>query len=99
MGGMEGTKGERNEQQSDRAENHNQNGLYLGRFEVEKVRCLIKNGLWLYLELCFLRRQGAHFQKNHEQTLSESEKWSRKTLDVKCDGYMRGLGGAKKRKC
>ena len=27
--------------QSDRAENHNQNDLYLGRFEVEKVRVLI----------------------------------------------------------
>ena len=30
---------------------------------------------------------------------SEGEKWSRKTLDGKCDGYMWGLGGAKKRKC
>ena len=38
MGGMEEIKGERNEQQNDMAENHNQNGLDLGRFEVEKVR-------------------------------------------------------------
>ena len=68
MGGMEGIKGERNEQQSERAETHDQNGLYLGRFEVEKVRCLIKNALCLYLELCFLLRQGAHFQKNHEKS-------------------------------
>ena len=41
MGGMEGTKGEKNEQLSDRAENHDQNGFYLGRFEVEKVRFLM----------------------------------------------------------
>ena len=41
LGGMEGIKGERNEQQSDRAENHSQHWLYLGRFEVEKVRFLI----------------------------------------------------------
>ena len=99
MGGMEGIKGERNEQQSDRAENHDQNGRYLGRFEVEKVRFLINNVLCLYLELCFLPRQGAHFQKNHETKWSESEKWSRKTLDGKCDGYMWGLGGCQKRKC
>ena len=51
------------------------------------------------IELCLLPRQGAHSQKSHENMWSESEKWSRKTLDVKCDGYMRGLGGAKKRKC
>ena len=67
MGGMEGIKGERNEQQSDRAENHDQNGRYLVRFEVEKVRVLIQNALCLYLELCFLLRQGAHFHKNHEK--------------------------------
>ena len=41
LGGMEGIKGERNERQSDRAENHDQNGFYLGRFEVEKVTFLI----------------------------------------------------------
>ena len=96
---MEGIKGERNEQQSDRAENHHQHGLDLGRFEVQKVIFLIKKAWWLYSELCFLLRQGAHFQTNHENKWSESEKWSRKTLDGKCDGYMWGLGGAKKRKC
>ena len=58
------------------------------------MTCLIKYALCLYLELCFLPRQGAHFQKNHEIRGSESEKWSRKTLDGKCDGYMWGLGGA-----
>ena len=37
LGGLEGIKRERSEQQSDRAENHYQNGLDLGRFEVQKV--------------------------------------------------------------
>ena len=99
MGGMEGIKGERNEQQSDRAESHYQNGLYLGRFEVEKVTFFINHALCLYLELCFLCRRGVHYQEIHEKKWSESEKWSRKSLDGKCDGYMWGLVGAKKRKC
>ena len=67
MGGMEGIKGESNEQQSDRAEKHHQNGLDLGCFEVQKVMFLIKNALCLYPELCFLPGQGAHFQTNHEK--------------------------------
>ena len=62
---MEGIEGERNEQQSDRAENHHQHGLYLRRFEVEKLIFLIKNALCLYLELWFLPGQEAHFQKHH----------------------------------
>ena len=99
MGGMGRIKGERSERQSDKTENHHQNRLYLGRFDVEKVRFFIKHALCLYLELCFLCRRGGHFQKNDEKTLSESEKWSRKTVDGKCDGYMWGLGGAEKRKC
>ena len=99
MGGMEGIKGERSEQQSDRAEHHHQNGLDLGRFEVQKVVFLIKNALCLYLELCFLQQRGVHFQKIHEKKWSESEKWSRETLYGKCDGYMWGLGGAQKWKC
>ena len=41
LGGMEGIKGERNEQQSDGAENHDQNGSYLDRIEVEKVKFLM----------------------------------------------------------
>ena len=96
---MERIKGERSEQQSDRAENHHQHGLDLGTFDVEKRRCLIKNALCLYLELCFLCGWGAQFQKIHETKLPDNEKWSRKTLDGKCDGYMRGLDGAEKRKC
>ena len=99
MGGMEGIKGERSEQQSDKAENHHQHGVDSGRFEVQKMRFLIKNALWLYSELCFLPERAAQFQKNHETKWLESEKWSRKALDGKCDGYMWGLGGAKKRKC
>ena len=39
------------------------------------------------------------FRKFAKQKLLDSEKWSRKTLDGKCDGYMRGLDGAEKRKC
>ena len=94
LGGMEGIKGERSEQQSDKAEKHHQHGVNSCRFEVQKVRFLIKDALWLYSELCFLCRRGAQFQKIYEKKWSESEKWSRKTLDGKCDGYMRGLGGA-----
>ena len=99
MGGREGIKGERGEQQRDKAENHHQYWVNSGRFEVQKVRFLIKDTLWLYSELCFLCRRGAHFQKIHEKRWLESEKWSRKALDGKCDGYMWGLGGAKNRKC
>ena len=99
MGGMEGIKGERSEQQSDKAENHHQNGVNSGRFEVQKVRFLIKDALWLYSELCFLCRRGAHFQKIREKKWLEREKWSRKELDGECDGYMCELGGAEKRKC
>ena len=69
-------KGERSERQSDKTENHHQNRLYLSLFDVEKVRFFIKNALWLYSELCFLCRRGAHFQKVHEKMLPESEKWS-----------------------
>ena len=69
-------KGERSERQSDRAENHHRIEIDLGHFDVEKVRCFIKTALCLYLELCFLCRRGAHFQKVHEKMLPESEKWS-----------------------
>ena len=76
LGGREGIKWERIEQQSDRAENHHRHGLDLGCFEVQKVRLFIKNALWLYSELCFLCGRGAHFQTVHETMLPESEKWS-----------------------
>ena len=39
---MEEIKGERNEFQSDGAENHYQNGLDIGVFEVQTMRLLIK---------------------------------------------------------
>ena len=68
LGGHGRIKGEGNEQQSDRAENHRHNKLYLDRFEVQKVRLLIKNALCLYSELCFLPERGAQFQKNHEKS-------------------------------
>ena len=38
------------------------------------------------------------FQNYHEKKWSESEKWGRKALVCKGDGYMWGLGGAKKGK-
>ena len=99
MGGMERIKGERSERKSDRAETHDHYRLNLGRFDVEKVRLFFKIALGRSSKLCFLCGRGGHFQKNLEKKWSESEKWSRKTLDGKCDGYMRGLGGAEKRKC
>ena len=65
MGGMEGIKKEKSEQQNDKAEKHDQHGLDLGCFEVQKVRFLILNAFCLYLELWFLLKQEAHFQKIH----------------------------------
>ena len=77
---MEGIKGARSEQQSDRAENHHQNGLDLGCFEVQKVRFFFKDALGRSSKLCFLCRRGGHFQKNRENKSSESEKWSQKEV-------------------
>ena len=59
---------ERSEQQSDKAENHHQNGVTSGRFEVPKVMYFITNALWLYSELCFLPERGACLQKNEEES-------------------------------
>ena len=67
LGGMGRIKGERSERQSDKTENHHQNRLYLSLFDVEKVSFFIKNVLWLYSELCFLCRRGAHFRKKYEK--------------------------------
>ena len=99
MGGMEGIKRERSEQQSDRAEKDHQNGLDLGRFEVQKVRFVIKIALCLYLKTCFPLEREAYFQKNHYKKWSEREKWGRKTFDGKCDVYRWGLGGAENGNC
>ena len=96
---MERIKGERIELQSDGAEKHDQNKLNLGRFDIEKIRFFFKNAFGRSSKLCFLCGRGAHFQKIREKKLPESEKWRRKTLDGKCDGCMRGLDGAEKRKC
>ena len=60
---MEEIKVERNEFQSDGTENHHQNGLDFGVFEIQIMRFLIKNALWLYAELCLLLKRGAHFRK------------------------------------
>ena len=99
MWGMERMKGEKNERQSDKAEKHDQHRLQLGRFDVEKGRFFNKTASCRYLKLCFLLGRGTHFQKIRENKLRDSEKWSRKTLDGRCDGYVRGLDGAEKRKC
>ena len=71
---MEEIKGERNEFQSDGTENHHQNGVDLGVFEVQIIRFLIKNALWLYAELCLLLERGAHFRKIMKNKLLKSEK-------------------------
>ena len=60
---MEEIKGERAEFQSDGAENHYQNGVGLAVFEVQIVRLLIENALWLYAELCLLLERGHIFRK------------------------------------
>ena len=71
---MEEIKGERNEFQSDGAENHHDNGLDLSVFEVQIMRFLIKNASWLFAELCLLLEWGAHFRKHHENKVLKSEK-------------------------
>ena len=76
-----------------------QHGLDLGGLGVAKVTFFIKIMLWLYLKICFPLEREAYFQKNHENKWSENDKWSRKTLDGKCDGYLWGLSGAEKRNC
>ena len=96
---MERMKGDKSERQSDKAEKHDQHRLNLGRFDVEKGRFFNETASHRYSKLCFLLGRGAHFQKIRETNLPGSEKWSRKTLDGSCDGYMRGFDGAKKRKC
>ena len=45
LGGMEEINGERNEFQSDGAENHHQHGLDLGVFDVQVMNILIINAL------------------------------------------------------
>ena len=70
-----------------------------GPFRGRKVKFLMWNALCIYLELCFLPRQGAHFQKIRKKRWSDIARWSKKRLHGKYDGYRRGLGGAKKRKC
>ena len=68
LGGMEEIKGEGNEFQSDGAENRHQYGLNLDVFEVQIMRFLIKNALWLYAELCLLPERREYFQKSHEKS-------------------------------
>ena len=80
---MERIKGEVIQRQGDKADRHNQHRLYLGRFDIEKVRSFIKHALCRSSELCFLLRRGAHFHKNHEKIMHVAERWkNRKLVDV-----------------
>ena len=91
LGGMEGIKRERSEQQSDRAENQHQNGLDLGRFGVEKVRFFIKIALWLYLKICFPLEREAYFQKIHEKSCRKVKNGARIMSDTS-KYYQHGVG-------
>ena len=72
---MEEAKGIRNEFQSDGTENHHQNGVDLGVFEVQIIGFLIKNALWLYAKVCLLLlERGAHFRKIMKKNGLKSEK-------------------------
>ena len=46
-------------------------GAFLGRFEVKKMRFLIKRALWLYTEMCLLLERGTHFQKKRETKIKK----------------------------
>ena len=65
---------ERNEFQSDGTENHHQNGIDLGVFEVQIIGFLNKKVLWLYANVCLLLERGAHVRKNHKKKWLKSEK-------------------------
>ena len=95
MGGMEGIKRERSEQQSDRAEDHHQNGFDLGRFEVQKVMFLIQSAFCLYLELCFLQQRGVHFQKINEKSGQRVKNGARRPYMASVMGIRTGLLGPK----
>ena len=71
---MEEIKGERDEFQSDGAEDHHQTGFELGVVEVQIIRFLIKNALWLYAELCLQFKRGTHFRKIMEKKCLKSQK-------------------------
>ena len=45
---------------------------FLGVVEVQIIRFLIKNALWLYAELCLLFERGIHFRKKYKTVV---EKW------------------------
>ena len=91
---MEGIKWKRIELQSDRAENHNQTGPFWDRkSEILDLKCFVSIS-----RIVLPVRAGSTFSEKTSNKWSENEKWSRKTLDGKCGGYMWGLGEAKKRK-
>ena len=84
MGGMEGIKGERIELQSDRAENHNQTGPFRSRkSDIFDLKCFVSIS-----RIVLPVWAGSTFSEKTSNKWSENEKWSRKTLDGKCDDYM-----------
>ena len=61
VGSFEGSRGPRVRQNRERPSEPE-------RFDIEKVIVLIKHALCRHLELCFLCRQGRHFQKKYEKS-------------------------------
>ena len=61
---MEGIKGEKNEQQSDGAENNDQHGFHLGRFEVEDVRFFVLKCFVSVCRIVLPRCAGSTFSEN-----------------------------------
>ena len=74
---MEEIKGERNEFQSDGAENHYKNGLDFGVFEIQIMRFLIKN-VYGYMQKCISYSSGEHIFKQ----IMKKNSWK-----VKNDGW------------
>ena len=73
---MEGIKGERSEQQSNRAENQHRNGIDLGHFEVEKVRFFHEKCFVSIFRIVLPMRAGSTIPEKSWKKYSESENWS-----------------------
>ena len=85
---FEGPRGARGRQENERRSGP---GLFLMFFDVE---CFV-----YIFRIVLPTEAGSTFSENSLKKWSDSAKWSRKTIYGKCDGYMGGLGGTKKRKC
>ena len=94
MGGMEGIKGERSEQQSDKAENHHQNGVDLSPFDVEKVRFLIKM-LCGYIRNCASYAGGEHIFRKFMKTSCWKVKDGANIMSDTSKYHQHGVGNIK----